>query len=116
MAMSVTISICSGVRSPTDTNRLQYWVIRMPNFVKLDSKPFHQDTYVGPEQEDDDTIQQQVDALKERSLSIKLEVENTVRWRWVKGEDGEDVSSFYLSILPVPCCDVHCSGSNRTVE
>ncbi|KAF8587388.1 Leo1-domain-containing protein [Ramaria rubella] len=62
----------------------------MPNFVKLDSKPFHPDTYVGPEQDDDDTTQQQMDALRERSESIKLEVENTVRWRWVKGVDGED--------------------------
>ena len=38
-----------------------------------------------PEQEDDDTTQQQTDAINERSLSIKLEVENTVgkggRWR-----------------------------------
>lgn len=67
----------------------------MPNFVKLDSKPFHPDTYVGPEQ-DDDATQQQMDVLKERSLSIKLEVENTVRWRWVKGENGEDVS------FPIP--------------
>ena len=38
-----------------------------------------------PEQEDDDTTQQQVDAINERSLIIKPEVEHTVRWRWVKG-------------------------------
>ncbi|KIJ41243.1 hypothetical protein M422DRAFT_229707 [Sphaerobolus stellatus SS14] len=64
-----------------------YWVMRLPNFVKLDSKPFHPDTYVEPEQEDDDTS---TEASKERSLSIKLEVENTIRWRWVKDEDGND--------------------------
>ncbi|KAF8506369.1 RNA polymerase II-associated protein [Hysterangium stoloniferum] len=67
-----------------------YWVIRMPNFVKIDSKPFHPETYVGPEHEDDDGSQQHADAIKERSLSIKLEVENTVRWRWIKDEEGND--------------------------
>lgn len=83
----------------------------MPNFVKLDSKPFHPDTYVGPEQEDDDATQQQMDALKERSLSIKLEVENTVRWRWVKGEDGEDVSLYVTINIP----DLRLSAA-ETVE
>lgn len=86
----------------------------MPNFVKLDSKPFHPDTYVGPEQEDDDATQQQMDALKERSLSIKLEVENTVRWRWIKGENGEDVGIlFFVDAYDLNLC--HLSESNRTV-
>ena len=54
-----------------------------------------------PEQEDDDTTQQQTDAINERSLGIKLEVENTVQWRWVKGNNGEDVRSFPFVALPV---------------
>ncbi|KAI6044248.1 Leo1-like protein-domain-containing protein [Pisolithus marmoratus] len=66
----------------------QYWVIRMPNFVKVDSKPFHPDTYVGPEQEDDDVSQNE--SVREKSMTIKLKVENTVRWRWVKDEFDQD--------------------------
>lgn len=71
------------------TSRAQHWVIRMPNFVKLDSKPFHPDTYAGPEEDDD---AQQAESLREKSMSIKLKVENTVRWRWAKDESGQDVS------------------------
>ncbi|EMD38917.1 hypothetical protein CERSUDRAFT_112625 [Gelatoporia subvermispora B] len=66
----------------------KYWVMRMPNFVKVDSKPFHPDTYVGPDQEDEDA--QPAESLREKSMSIKLKVENTVRWRWVKDADGRD--------------------------
>lgn len=61
----------------------------MPNFVKVDSKPFHPDTYVGPEQEDEELT---AESLREKSMSIKLKVENTVRWRWVKDEHAQDVS------------------------
>ncbi|KAI5116867.1 hypothetical protein M0805_005835 [Coniferiporia weirii] len=60
------------------------WVIKMPNFVKLDPKPFHPESYVGPEQSTDGVGE------KEKSLSIKLEVENTIRWRWTKDEFGQD--------------------------
>ncbi|KAF8075064.1 RNA polymerase II-associated protein [Lyophyllum atratum] len=62
------------------------WVIRMPNFVKVDSKPFHPDTYMGPEHEDEES--QPSESIRERSMSIKLKVENTVRWRWTKDEAG----------------------------
>ncbi|KZT63129.1 Leo1-domain-containing protein [Daedalea quercina L-15889] len=65
-----------------------YWVIRMPNFVKVDSKPFHPDTYIGPEGEDDDA--QVAESAREKSMTIKLKVENTVRWRWVKDENEQD--------------------------
>ena len=58
----------------------------MPNFVKVDSKPFHPDTYVGPEHEDDFAS-----GTHERDMGIKLRVENTVRWRWVKDKAGLDV-------------------------
>jgi len=72
------------------TNSLvQHWVIRMPNFVKVDSKPFHPDTYMGPEHDDDEL--QQGENLRERSMTIKLKVENTVRWKWARDEFGQDV-------------------------
>ncbi|KAH9967287.1 Leo1-like protein-domain-containing protein [Russula dissimulans] len=63
----------------------QHWVIRMPNFVKVDSKPFHPDTYVGPEHEEDF-----LGGTHERDMGIKLRVENTVRWRWTKDKDDRD--------------------------
>jgi Leo1-like protein len=59
----------------------------MPNFVKVDSKPFHPDTYVGPEHEEDF-----LGGTHERDMGIKLRVENTVRWRWTKDKDDRDVS------------------------
>jgi len=62
----------------------------MPNFVKVDSKPFHPDTYIGPEHEDDDL--QRNENVREKSMSIKLKVENTMRWRWTKDKSGQDVS------------------------
>ncbi|KAJ6504881.1 RNA polymerase II-associated protein [Mycena vitilis] len=64
------------------------WVIRMPNFVKVDSKPFHHETYMGPEQEEDEA--QQAETLREKSMSIKLKVENTMRWRWTKDAEDHD--------------------------
>ncbi|KII85836.1 hypothetical protein PLICRDRAFT_31416 [Plicaturopsis crispa FD-325 SS-3] len=65
-----------------------HWVIRMPNYVTVDSKPYHPDTYMGPEQDDDESIQ--AETLREKSNVIKLKVENTVRWRWVKDKSGRD--------------------------
>lgn len=67
----------------------------MPNFVKVDSKPFHPDTYMGPEHDDEELG----DNIRERSMSIKLKVENTVRWRWTKDATGIDVSHFLHSIV-----------------
>ncbi len=67
----------------------QKWVMRMPNFVKLDPKPFHPDTYMGPEHDEEEN--QQAEALREQSMTIKLKVENTVRWRWKKDEHKNDV-------------------------
>jgi RNA polymerase-associated protein LEO1 len=66
----------------------------MPNFVKVDSKPFHPDSYIGPEHEEDFS-----GGTHERDMDIKLRVENTVRWRWIKDNDGQDVSSFVPSTL-----------------
>ncbi|KAG8926570.1 hypothetical protein FRC02_008795 [Tulasnella sp. 418] len=72
---------------PPRSSDKTHWIIRMPNFVKLDTKPFHPDTYTGPEGDYDDPAQGL--NMRERSMSIKLEVENTLRWRWVKGADGQ---------------------------
>ncbi|KAJ2919498.1 hypothetical protein MD484_g884, partial [Candolleomyces efflorescens] len=63
------------------------WVIRTPNYVTIDSKPFHPDTYIEPDQEDEET---QGTNAKERSMTTKLKVENALRWRWTKDENGMD--------------------------
>ncbi|KAF9480525.1 hypothetical protein BDN70DRAFT_856724 [Pholiota conissans] len=74
------------VPKPSDGDN---WVIRVPNYVKVDSKPFHPDTYVGPEQEDEELGHG--DSGRETTMSIKLKVENTLRWRWTKDAYGQDV-------------------------
>ena len=68
----------------------------MPNFVKFDSQPFHPDTYRGPEADLDEA--EQAESLRERSMSIKLEVENTIRWRWAVDEAGKKVRAFYSNV------------------
>ena len=92
---------------------LQTWVIRIPNFVKLDPKPFHPDTYAGPEQSEE--FSQSKSNAREKSMSIKLEVANTIRWRWGKDEFDDDVC------VPLPISrqftDVTLHrNANQTVE
>ena len=74
-------------------------MFRIPNFVRVDSKPFHPETYVGPEHEDDEGHSESV---RDRGMSIKLKVENTLRWRWTKDEDGQDVSLVILAEYITP--------------
>jgi RNA polymerase-associated protein LEO1 len=62
----------------------------MPNFVKVDSKPYHPETYLGPEQDEEENEKAE---KAERDMSIKLKVENTLRWRWIKDESGADVGA-----------------------
>ncbi|KAK2463663.1 hypothetical protein APHAL10511_004414 [Amanita phalloides] len=80
-------------RSSDDSN----WVIKLPNYVRVDTKPFHPDTYIGPEQEDEEF--QQSETVREKSMSIKLRVENTVRWRWTKDENGRDIKQSNSRII-----------------
>jgi RNA polymerase-associated protein LEO1 len=58
----------------------------MPNYVRVDSKPFDRDYYYGPEEYEDFGQSSQLN--REKSMTIKLRVENTLRWRWVKDEAG----------------------------
>jgi RNA polymerase-associated protein LEO1 len=62
----------------------------MPNFIKVDYKPFHPEIYMGPEHDDEEM--QHAATLREKSMTIKLKVENTVRWRWIKDKSEKDVS------------------------
>ena len=72
----------------------------MPNFIKVDSKPFHPDSYVGPEHDDEDS--HHPESVREKSMTIKLKVESTVRWRWSKDEFGQDVSLIYHLLHSLP--------------
>ncbi|TFK74927.1 hypothetical protein BDN72DRAFT_758543 [Pluteus cervinus] len=65
------------------------WVIRIPNFVKVDSKPFHPDTYIGPEHDEEDG--HHPENVGGNSETIKLKVENTLRWRWIKDPASQDL-------------------------
>lgn len=67
----------------------------------MDSKPFHPDTYVGPEHDEEDSHPNE--SIREKSMSIKLKVENTVRWRWIKDDFGQDVSACLLTLTPFLC-------------
>ncbi|CAE6487490.1 unnamed protein product [Rhizoctonia solani] len=65
---------------PTSSDN-QYWMMRMPNFLKLDTKPFHTETYEGPQDE--------YEGEDRKESAIMLDVTNTIRWRWIQGENGE---------------------------
>lgn len=51
---------------------------------------------MGPEQDEEDSHPNE--SIREKSMSIKLKVENTLRWRWIKDEFGQDVRAY----LPTP--------------
>ncbi|KAF8705594.1 Leo1-like protein, partial [Rhizoctonia solani] len=65
---------------PTSSDS-QYWMMRLPSFLKLDTKPFHTETYEGPQDE--------YEGEDKKESAIMLDVTNTIRWRWIQGEDGE---------------------------
>lgn len=62
----------------------------MPNYVHVEPKPFEADYYYGPEQyEDFGGPGSQLS--REKSAAVKLRVDNTLRWRWVKDKSGNYV-------------------------
>ncbi|EUC55713.1 LEO1-like protein [Rhizoctonia solani AG-3 Rhs1AP] len=65
---------------PTSSDN-QYWMMRMPNFLKLDTKPFHNETYEGP--------QDDYEGEERKESATMLDVTNTIRWRWIQGENGQ---------------------------
>jgi len=59
--------------------------VRFPNFLSVESRPFDAATYED-ELEDDDTL------LDEEGRNrLKLKVENTIRWKKYKDENGMDI-------------------------
>ncbi|KAG8894272.1 hypothetical protein FRB99_001372, partial [Tulasnella sp. 403] len=63
-----------------------YWILRLPSFIKLEPHPFDPDTYQEAGGENDEATMGLTN--REKSMGVKLEVENTIRWRWVKARDG----------------------------
>lgn len=80
----------------------------------MDSKPFHPDTYVGPEQDEDDPHPNE--SIREKSMSIKLKVENTVRWKWIKDEFGQDVSPCRLASRRFLCPIQRRQSNSRIIR
>lgn len=64
-------------------------MLRLPNYVKYEPRPFDPDSYVDVKPEEDKG--QKVAA--DRSLSIQMETSNTLRWRWLQRPDGKYVSN-----------------------
>jgi len=58
--------------------------IKLPNFLSVDTKPFDANLY--EDEADDDEIQDE-----EGRARLKLKVENTIRWRYSKDKDGNEV-------------------------
>lgn len=65
---------------PTFTTKGLYFV-KLPNFLSVDSRPFDQDHY-------EDEIDEDEYLDEEGRARLKLKVENTLRWRYKLGEDG----------------------------
>ena len=57
-------------------------MLRLPQYLKVDSHPFHPDTFQGYSDKD-----------KSQASAIKLELVNTIRWKWVRKDDGTMVNN-----------------------
>lgn len=84
-------------------------MLRLPNYVKYELRPFDPDSYVDVKPEEDKGGKVAAD----RSLSIQMEISNTLRWRWVQRPDGKYVSNMvsYFAFLIVVNDKVRQSNS-----
>ncbi|XP_052800320.1 RNA polymerase-associated protein LEO1-like [Mya arenaria] len=70
-------------RIKTDLGRAVHYV-KLPNFLSVDTRPFDLATYED-EIDEDDVLDE------EGRTRMKLKVENTIRWRTLKDEEGNDL-------------------------
>jgi RNA polymerase-associated protein LEO1 len=89
MEMCVCSLYCS--LSVESDDHQQYWDLRLPPYVWADSRPFHPDTFQSIEPKETVTGSE-----AKNSLLIKMELANTIRWRWVKAADGSMVNWFII--------------------
>ncbi|CCJ28561.1 unnamed protein product, partial [Pneumocystis jirovecii] len=74
---------------------IQLYYVKMPNFLTIVQKPFDRESYLEEAQsEREETTIHQYDT----NQRIRLKVENTIRWRYVKNKDGTYVDGS-LSLL-----------------
>lgn len=62
----------------------ELFFVKMPNFLSIERKPFDPSMYED-EMEEDEVLDE------EGRARLKLKVENTIRWRFRKDEDGNEV-------------------------
>ncbi|CAF0907614.1 unnamed protein product [Brachionus calyciflorus] len=68
-------------RVKTDLGKEVHFV-KLPNFLSVEPKPFDPDTYEDDNPTKNDTLDE------EGKTRVRLKVENTIRWRYEKDEDG----------------------------
>ena len=62
---------------------MQLYLVKLPNFLGIDSRPFDSKTY------DEEIVEEIAD--EEGAKRIRLKVENTIRWRDAALPNGEVV-------------------------
>ncbi|XP_052223769.1 RNA polymerase-associated protein LEO1-like isoform X2 [Dreissena polymorpha] len=70
-------------RIKTDLGKAVHYV-KLPNFLSVETRPFDEQTY-------EDEIDEDEVLDEEGRTRMKLKVENTIRWRSLKDEDGNDL-------------------------
>uniref|UniRef100_A0A1I8BCZ4 RNA polymerase-associated protein LEO1 n=1 Tax=Meloidogyne hapla TaxID=6305 RepID=A0A1I8BCZ4_MELHA len=59
------------------------YFVKLPNFLSIDTKPFDPETY-------DDEIEEDETLEDDGRTRLKLKLENTIRWRTVRDEQGNE--------------------------
>ncbi|XP_015772244.1 PREDICTED: RNA polymerase-associated protein LEO1-like [Acropora digitifera] len=70
----------------------ELYFVKMPNFLSIDRKPFDPAQYED-EMEEDEVLDE------EGRARLKLKVENTIRWRFRKDKDGNEVKESNARIV-----------------
>jgi hypothetical protein len=71
----------------------QVYLLKVPNFLHFDPRPFDADTFEGESGEEEDQ-----EGLRQR---IKLKVDNTVRWRFRNSKGSKQLSLVRVKIISI---------------
>lgn len=63
----------------------ELYFVKLPNFLSVDTKPFDPNFYDDVSSDEDEILDE------EGRQRLKLKVENTIRWRYAKDKDGEEI-------------------------
>jgi len=61
-------------------------LVKMPNFLSIDYRPFNPETYVDATEDDDGVYRDELGRKR-----VKLKVENMIRWRYAADEEGKPI-------------------------